>query len=78
MQREAGAALDRRFGIDPTDPETLIVVSGDIALRDSEAVFAIWSGLGWPWRTLTILRVIPRPIRDAVSSLAFRTGHCGC
>jgi len=66
MQGEAGAAFYRRFGIDPVAPETLIVVAGDTALRDSAAVFAIWSGLGWPWRALTILRAIPRPIRDGM------------
>jgi predicted DCC family thiol-disulfide oxidoreductase YuxK len=29
MQGEAGSALYRRFGIDPANPETLIVVEGD-------------------------------------------------
>lgn len=66
MQGEIGAALYRKFGIDPADPETLIVVSGDSALRDSAAVLAIWSGLGWPWRALTILGLIPAPLRDSI------------
>ncbi len=66
MQGEVGAALYRRFGIDPEQPDTLIVVTGDTALRDSEAVFAIWSGLGWQWRALTLFRVVPRPLRDTI------------
>lgn len=66
MQGARGAALYRRFGIDPADPETLIVVSGDEALRDSAAIFAIWSGLGWPWRALTVFRVVPPMLRDPV------------
>ena len=66
MQGEVGAALYRRFGIDPEQPDTLIVVTGDTALRDSEAVFAIWSGLGWPWCALTLFRVVPRPLRDTI------------
>ena len=64
MQSEAGAALYRRFGIDPADPETLILVEGDRALRDSDAVLAIWSGLGWPWRMASIARVVPARLRD--------------
>jgi predicted DCC family thiol-disulfide oxidoreductase YuxK len=64
MQGETGAALYRRFGIDPANPETLIVVTGEVALRDSDAVLAIWSGLGWPWRGLTALRLVPRLLRD--------------
>ncbi|MDF7774911.1 thiol-disulfide oxidoreductase DCC family protein [Sphingomonas sp. AOB5] len=66
MQSEAGAALYRRFGIDPADPDTLIVVDGERALRDSNAVFAIWRGLGWPWRMLVIAAVVPRVVRDSV------------
>lgn len=64
MQGAVGAALYRRFGIDPADPETLIVVSGNEALRDSAAVLAIWSGLGWPWRGLTIFGAVPPALRD--------------
>lgn len=64
MQGEVGARLYRRFGINPADPETLIVVSGERALRDSAALFAIWSGLGWPWRALTIFRAVPPALRD--------------
>lgn len=66
MQGEFGAALYRRFGIDPTDPDTLVVVTGTTAVRDSAAVFAIWSGLGWPWRALTIFRLVPLPLRDSI------------
>ncbi len=64
MQGEVGGALYHRFGVDPGNPETFIVVTDGTALRDSAAVLAIWSGLGWPWRALTLLRAVPRPLRD--------------
>jgi predicted DCC family thiol-disulfide oxidoreductase YuxK len=41
MQGKVGAALCRRFGINPADPDTIIVVQGDRALRDSDAVLAV-------------------------------------
>jgi len=66
MQGEAGSALYRRFGIDPADPDTLIVVEGDRVRRDSDAILAIWAGLGWPWRAGAMFRVVPRPLRDSV------------
>lgn len=66
MQGDIGRALYRKFGIDPADPETLIVVNGDTALRDSDAVIAIWSGLELPWRALAAARLIPRQVRDPV------------
>lgn len=72
MQSEAGAALYRRFGIDPADPETMIMVQGNEALRDSDAILAIWSALGWPWRALSIVGLIPRALRDPVYRLIAR------
>jgi predicted DCC family thiol-disulfide oxidoreductase YuxK len=66
MQSDAGAALYRKFGIDPADPESMIVVDGDSALRNSDAVLAIYAALGWPWRLATVARLVPRPIRDTV------------
>lgn len=66
MQGDLGRALYRKFGIDPEQPETLIVVTGDTAARDSDAVLAIWSGLGWPWRALAVARLVPRALRDPV------------
>ena len=64
MQGDAGAGLYRRFGIDPADPETLIVVEGGHAVRDSDAVLAIWRGLGWPWRAAGVFALVPRQLRD--------------
>ncbi len=67
MQGAVGAELYRRFGIDPADPESLIVVEGDRALRDSDAILAIYAGLGGPWRALAAAgRLVPRVLRDPV------------
>jgi predicted DCC family thiol-disulfide oxidoreductase YuxK len=66
MQGEVGAALYRRFGIDPANPETLILLEGDRALRNSDAVLAIWAGLDRPWNALAMLQIVPRWVRDPV------------
>ena len=66
MQSHAGAALFEANGVDPGDPDTIIVVDGDTVLRDSDAVLAIYAGLGWPWKALALLRLIPRALRDPV------------
>jgi len=66
MQGEAGSALYRHFGIDSTDPDTLIVVEGDRVRRDSDAILAIWAGLGWPWRAGAMFRLVPRALRDSI------------
>jgi predicted DCC family thiol-disulfide oxidoreductase YuxK len=66
MQGAVGMALYRQWGIDPTEPDTLIVVDRHGAIRDSDAVLAIWTGLGWPWRLLGALRMVPHALRDPI------------
>lgn len=64
MQSEIGASLYRRFGLDPADPDSLLVVEDGRAMRDSDAVIAIFTGLGGPWRLAALGRLVPRFIRD--------------
>ena len=64
MQNETGASLYRRFGLDPADPESMIVVEGDRVLKDSDAILAIYARLGWPWKAIGLLRLVPRILRD--------------
>lgn len=75
MQGEAGAALMARCGIDPLDPETFILVEGERVRRDSDAALAIAEGLGWPWTMLAALRIVPRPLRDALYRLVARNRY---
>lgn len=75
MQGEVGAALYRRFGIDPAQPETMIIVEGEKALRDSDAVLAIYRGLGWPWKALDVLRLVPRFLRDPLYRMIARNRY---
>jgi predicted DCC family thiol-disulfide oxidoreductase YuxK len=66
VQSAAGQVLCRRFGIDPDNPDTMLVIEGDRARRDSDGVLAIAEGLGWPWRALGALRLVPPGLRDAL------------
>ena len=64
MQSEAGSALMQANGLNPADPETLIVVAGDRVLRNSDAVLYIYRRLGWPWRAAGAARIVPKILRD--------------
>ncbi len=75
MQSEAGSALMARFGIDPLDPETFILVDGDRVRRNSDAALAIVAGLGWPLKALAALRIVPRPLRDTVYRIVARNRY---
>ena len=64
MQGEVGAALFRANGMDPDNPDTILLIDGHHVRRDSDAVLAIYTGLGWPWRIAGVARIVPRFLRD--------------
>lgn len=64
VQSEQGARLLEHFGY-PTDTfETLLLVEGGRCYVRSDAVLRVMAGLGWPWRLLTALRLVPAALRD--------------
>lgn len=66
MQGEVGAAIYRRHGMDPRDPSSMLVVEGDRVRQDSDAVLSIYEALGFPWRLLGVLRIVPGFLRDPI------------
>ena len=66
LQSEAGQALLRRHGLDPHDLFSVILVEGGRAYARSDAALRIARGLSGAWRAAGALRVVPRPLRDAV------------
>lgn len=63
-QSPLGQALYRHYGLDEHDFETnLVIIDG--RLHAKMASFArVMATLGWPWRILSAVRLIPRPIGD--------------
>lgn len=66
MQGEAGTALYRHFGMDPANPDSLILVRDGKLLRDSDAILTIYSWLGWPWRMTAVFYLVPAFVRDPI------------
>jgi predicted DCC family thiol-disulfide oxidoreductase YuxK len=64
MQGDPGAALYRDFEMDPNDPVSMLVVEGKRARQNSDAILSIYARLGYPWRLLGVLRIVPPFIRD--------------
>lgn len=65
MQGDAGAALLRAHGLDPSDPMSFLLVDAQGAKTDSDAVLAVLARLGGMWTSAALLRAIPRAWRDA-------------
>jgi predicted DCC family thiol-disulfide oxidoreductase YuxK len=75
MQGNVGSSIYRSLGMDPGDPSTLLVVDGDEVKRDSDAVLAIYAGLGFPWKLSSIFSFIPRQIRDPIYRMVARNRY---
>jgi predicted DCC family thiol-disulfide oxidoreductase YuxK len=64
---DEGLAFAARHHFSKSDlDQTFLVLSGDAALSRSDAGVEILSQLRAPWRWLAVVRIIPRPVRDAV------------
>lgn len=64
MQSAAGRRLLAAHGLDPQDPASFLLLEGDQAWTDSDAIRRVLTGLGGVWRAAHLLRLLPRPWRD--------------
>ncbi len=72
--RQSGAAqrLLAPFGIQPEELGSIAVIAGATLHRRSDAVLHVLAHLGFPWRALSGLSVIPRPLRDLAYAVVAR------
>lgn len=75
IRSEAGRALLAARGFDPESLETIVVLAGERTLTRSDAALAIVRVLPAPWRGLTVLGMLPRPLRDALYRIVARHRH---
>ncbi len=74
IQSPYGQRLARNFGINPNDPDTNAVIRGGVAYFRSDAALTVLGSLpGWQWARG--LKVVPRPLRDAVYNLVARNRY---
>jgi predicted DCC family thiol-disulfide oxidoreductase YuxK len=70
-----------RHGRTHSTDDTMYLVTGlglpqERLAWKTDAALALFGTLGWPWRLLTVLRFVPRPLRnlgyDAIASVRYR------
>jgi predicted DCC family thiol-disulfide oxidoreductase YuxK len=71
-QSALGRALYIHYGLDPLDYETNILIEDGVAWFKAEGSMRIAERLGFPWRLVTVLRVLPRAWREALYDLVAR------
>lgn len=74
IQSAYGRRLAETFGIDATSPDTNAVILSGQALFKSDAAIAVVSSLPH-WRWARGLKLVPKPLRDAVYDLVARNRY---
>ena len=72
LQSEAGRALLAKAGLPQDYRDSFVLIAEGIALVHSDAALGIARRMAPPWSWLYPLRLVPRPIRDAVYRLIAR------
>ncbi|MEM9344451.1 MAG: DCC1-like thiol-disulfide oxidoreductase family protein [Pseudomonadota bacterium] len=75
MQSDLGAALLTHYGLDPEDPTSWLFLENGRAYTSLDAVIRVANRLGGPWRLLSALRLVPRPVQDAAYGLLARNRY---
>ena len=64
IQSATGAALMKDHGLDPLDPDSWLFIEGGKVWRDFDAVIRLGERSGGWGRLCSVLRLIPRPLRN--------------
>ena len=74
VQWAEGRSLAEKFGIDPDNPETFILIADDKAYVRSDAALRILAALP-RWRWTAVFRVIPATLRDGFYNVIARNRY---
>ena len=61
-QSPLGEALYRKYGLRTDIYETNIVIIDGVAYQRMDSLIAVFDALGWPWRAVRVLKLLPRPV----------------
>jgi len=75
IQSARGAALMRENGLDLADPDTRPLTEGGRVWRDLDALIRVGECSGGMGRVVSLLRVLPRPVRDWLSARVARNRY---
>ena len=57
------------------DPSSIVLLEGGRVYQQSSAVLRVWAQLASPLRWLSVLRLVPRPLRDLVYRFVARNRY---
>jgi predicted DCC family thiol-disulfide oxidoreductase YuxK len=72
---ETGRALYHRFRLDPDLMETNIVIIDSQPYTKMASFTAAMKSLGWPWKALAVLDLLPRDLADRAYDMIARNRY---
>ena len=75
LQSAPGSALMEKYGLDPSDAQSILLVKEGKVYVKSDAVLEIIADLGPPWHLLKPFAIIPKPWRDALYDVIARNRY---
>lgn len=67
MQSKTGRTLLERHGLDPSDPNSFLLVDEQGPWTDTAAIARVLASLGGGWRLVSaVIMAVPRVVRDGV------------
>lgn len=63
-QSELGETIYEELGLKSNDYDTFIIVKDGQLYTKLDGVFALLSGIGWPWKIFAIGKILPKPLKD--------------
>ena len=75
IQGDTGGKLLAAVGLQREGLQTLLLVDGERSWQHTDAILRIVHALGWPWRAVWIVRLVPSPLRDGLYRLIARNRY---
>lgn len=75
LQSEAGRTILSEHGFGDGAPDSVVLIEDGVVSVRSDASIGIAAHLGAPWSWLTVLRLVPRRVRDAVYGIVARSRY---
>jgi len=74
-QGSTGSAMMRKYGLDPSDPLSWLFVDDGVAYKEMDAVIRLARRIGGVARIVTVLALLPRPVRSWLYRLVARNRY---
>lgn len=71
-QSPIGNALYAHYGLGGEDYQSNLLIKDGTAFIKSEGTIRMFAGLGWPWRIMSIARLVPLPLREYLYDMVAR------